>query len=157
MRVGHGYDVHAFGPGSGVVLGGVKIPHSRSLTAYSDGDVVIHALVDAILGALCLGDIGHHFPDTDAKYEGFNSRLFLKDVSALMVSRKYELGNVDLTVVAETPKLAPHLLSMRKCLAEDLNSTIDRINIKATTTEKLGFVGREEGIACHAMVMLTRC
>ncbi|MAJ87268.1 MAG: 2-C-methyl-D-erythritol 2,4-cyclodiphosphate synthase [Cellvibrionales bacterium TMED148] len=154
MRIGHGYDVHAFGPGSQVVLGGVKIPHTHSLIAHSDGDVVIHSLVDAILGALCLGDIGTHFPDTASSNKDLNSRMFLKYAADMMSSKKYVLGNADITVIAETPSLAPHNFSMRECLAKDLSSNLNQISVKATTSERLGFIGRGEGIGCHSVVIL---
>jgi len=154
MRIGHGYDVHAFGQGDSLTIGGVKIPFERSLIAHSDGDVLIHALIDALLGALGLGDIGHHFPDTDQQYKDCSSRELLKQVNVLMESRGYQLGNADMTIIAQAPKMAPHLRSMGKNLAEDLNCSEDQLNIKATTTEKLGFTGRGEGIACQAVVLL---
>ena len=154
MRIGHGFDIHAFGPGSHVILGGVKIPHTHSLIAHSDGDVVIHSLVDAIFGALCLGDIGSHFPDTDSANKDLNSRMFLRYAADMMISNNYALGNVDVTVIAESPILAPHILSMRECLSMDLSANLEKINIKATTAEKLGFIGRGEGIGCHSVVLL---
>ena len=154
MRIGHGFDIHAFGPGSHVSLGGVKIPHTHSLIAHSDGDVVIHSLVDAIFGALCLGDIGSHFPDTDSANKDLNSRMFLRYAADMMISNNYALGNVDVTVIAESPIVAPHILSMRECLSMDLSANLEKINIKATTAEKLGFIGRREGIACHSVVLL---
>ena len=154
MRIGHGYDVHAFGQGDALILGGVEIPFNRAFIAHSDGDVLIHALIDALLGALALGDIGEHFPDTDGAYKDISSRHLLAMVVSLMRERGYQLGNADITLVAERPKMAPHIESMRLNLSADLGCSMDQINIKATTTEKLGFVGREEGIACHAVVLL---
>ena len=154
MRIGHGYDVHAFGEGDHIILCGVRIAHQNGLMAHSDGDVALHALTDALLGALALGDIGHHFPDNDPIFEGADSRQLLRDVMALVNERGFALGNADLTIIAQAPKLALHIGAMRKHLAEDLASDIDQINVKATTTEKLGFVGREEGVAVHAVVLL---
>ena len=154
MRIGHGYDVHAFGDGDHIMLCGVRIAHQNGLIAHSDGDVALHALTDALLGALALGDIGHHFPDDDPTFEGADSRQLLRQVIALVKARGFELGNADLTIVAQAPKLAPHITAMRQNLSEDLGSDIDLINVKATTTETLGFVGREEGIAVHAVVLL---
>lgn len=154
MRIGHGYDVHAFGDGDHIMLCGVRIAHPCGLMAHSDGDVALHALTDGLLGALALGDIGHHFPDDDPTFEGADSRQLLRQVVALVHERGYALGNADLTIIAQAPKLASHIGAMRQNLAEDLGCDIDRINVKATTTEKLGFVGREEGIAVHAVVLL---
>ena len=154
MRIGHGYDVHAFGEGDYITLCGVRIAHGRGLMAHSDGDVALHALTDALLGALALGDIGHHFPDDDPMYEGADSRQLLRHVVNLVNERGLSLGNADLTIIAQAPKLASHIDVMRQHLAEDLGAGIDQINVKATTTEKLGFVGREEGIAVHAVVLL---
>ncbi|HET9483616.1 MAG TPA: 2-C-methyl-D-erythritol 2,4-cyclodiphosphate synthase [Xanthomonadales bacterium] len=156
MRIGHGYDVHAFGDGDHVVLGGVRIPHARGLLAHSDGDVVIHALCDAILGALAEGDIGRHFPPDDPRWKDADSRRFLRHVAGLAGERGYRLGNADVTVVCERPKLAPHVDAMRAILAEDLGVSVDRISVKATTSERLGFTGREEGIAAQAVVLLER-
>jgi 2-C-methyl-D-erythritol 2,4-cyclodiphosphate synthase len=154
MRIGHGYDVHAFGEGDHITLCGVRIAHGKGLIAHSDGDVALHALTDALLGALALGDIGHHFPDDDPTYEGADSRQLLRHVVKLVNERGLSLGNADLTIIAQAPKLALHIDVMRQHLAEDLGADIDQINVKATTTEKLGFVGREEGIAVHAIVLL---
>ena len=154
MRIGHGYDVHAFGQGDALILGGVEIPFNRALIAHSDGDVLIHALIDAVLGALALGDIGQHFPDTDGAYKDIPSRHLLTMVVTLMREEGYQLGNADITIAAERPKMAPHIEAMRLNLSADLGCLVDQINIKTTTTEKLGFVGREEGIACHAVVLL---
>ena len=154
MRIGHGYDVHRFGPGDQLILGGVSIPYQHSFVAHSDGDVLIHALIDALLGAAALGDIGQHFPDTGAKWQGANSRQLLAAVVAMIASKGYKLGNVDITIVAQQPKMLPHLDKMRLNLAADISCNIDQINIKATTTEELGFAGRKEGIACHAVALL---
>ncbi|HEX4870622.1 MAG TPA: 2-C-methyl-D-erythritol 2,4-cyclodiphosphate synthase [Moraxellaceae bacterium] len=153
-RIGHGIDVHRFGPGDHVTLGGVRIPHDQGLVAHSDGDVALHALCDAILGALALGDIGQHFPDTDAAFSGADSRGLLRHVAGLMRARGYRVGNADITVLAERPKLMPHIALMRARIAEDLGVAADAVSVKATTTEKLGFVGRREGIEAHAVVML---
>lgn len=154
MRIGHGFDVHKFGGQGPIVLAGVKIPFEHGFVAHSDGDVAIHALCDAILGALCLGDIGNHFPDTDQDYENIDSRILLRHVVSLMTEKGYQLGNADITIIAQAPKISPHLLAMRTCLADDLNSQVEQINVKATTTEKLGYVGRKEGISVHAVVLL---
>lgn len=154
MRIGHGFDVHAFTEGEHVILGGVRIPHNRAFKAHSDGDVLIHAICDALLGALALGDIGHHFPDTDAQYKDANSRDLLKQVYALVREQGYSLGNLDATIVAQAPKMAGHVQQMRQNLADDLEADIGQINVKATTTERLGFEGREEGISTHAVVIL---
>ena len=154
IRIGHGYDVHAFGDGDGIVLGGVQIPHSKALLAHSDGDVALHALSDAILGALGLGDIGHHFPDDDPALKGVDSRVLLRKVVAHMHAKGYEVGNVDVTIIAQRPKLAPHIEAMRANIASDLETDASNCNVKATTTEKLGFAGREEGIAVHAVALL---
>ena len=154
IRIGHGYDVHAFGPGDHVTLGGQRVPHERGLVAHSDGDVLIHALCDAILGALALGDIGRHFPPTDPQWRGADSRLFLRRVAAMVAERGWRLGNADLSVIAEAPRLAPHIAAMQANLAADLGVEPDRIGIKATTHEKLGALGRGEGIAAHAVVLV---
>lgn len=156
MRIGHGYDVHRFKKGPKLVIGGVLIPHPRGLEAHSDGDVLIHAMCDAILGAAGLWDIGHHFPDTDDAYVGIDSRILLRRVIADMHQLGLHIANIDSTVVAEQPKLSPYIPQMRELLAEDMHIAIAAINIKATTTEKLGFTGREEGIAAHAVVLLQR-
>lgn len=154
MRIGHGFDVHKFGDEGPIVLAGVNIDHEQGFIAHSDGDVAIHALCDALLGALALGDIGNHFPDTDDSYENISSRKLLRHVVQLMFDKGYQLGNADITICAQAPKIAPHLLPMRSCLAEDLRCNIDQINVKATTTEKLGYVGRKEGVAVHAVVLI---
>ena len=154
MRIGHGYDVHRFTEGNFVTLGGVSIPHRFGLLAHSDGDVVLHALSDALLGAAALGDIGQHFPDTDANYAGADSRVLLRHVLGLLHGKGWKVGNVDATIVAQAPKMAPHIARMRELIADDLQVTLDQVNVKATTTEKLGFTGREEGIAVHAVALL---
>ena len=156
MRIGHGYDVHAFGDGDHVVLGGVRIDCDRGLVAHSDGDVLIHALCDALLGAAGLGDIGRHFPDTDERFSGADSRDLLRAVVSQLQSAGWSVGNVDLTVIAQTPRLSEHVAAMQGNLAQDLGVGQDCVNGKATTTERLGFVGREEGIASHAVALLTR-
>lgn len=154
MRIGHGYDVHAFTEGDHIVLGGVRIEHSHAFAAHSDGDVLIHALCDALLGALALGDIGKHFPDTSAEFENIDSRILLRHVVGLVQAQGYRLGNADMTIIAQAPKLAPHIEAMRVNLTADLQANPDQVNVKATTTEKLGFAGRREGIAAHAVVLL---
>ncbi len=154
MRIGHGYDVHRFGEGDFVTLGGVRIPHKFGLIAHSDGDVLLHALSDALLGAAALGDIGQHFPDTDPRFKGADSRALLRHVLGLVVGKGWRVGNVDATIVAQAPKMAPHIPAMRERLAADLQVGLDQVNVKATTTEKLGFTGREEGIAVHAVALL---
>jgi 2-C-methyl-D-erythritol 2,4-cyclodiphosphate synthase len=154
MRIGQGFDVHVFGEGDHVMLGGVRVPHNRGVQAHSDGDVVIHALCDAIFGALALGDIGRHFPPSQEQWRNADSRLFLRHAQALMRERGYALGNADVTVICEAPKVGPHALAMREVLAEELRCDIDRVSVKATTTEKLGFTGRGEGIAAQACVLL---
>lgn len=155
MRIGHGYDVHAFGDGDHVVLGGVRIDCDRGLVAHSDGDVMIHALCDALLGAAGLGDIGKHFPDTDERLSGVDSRDLLRAVVSQLDAAGWSVGNVDLTVIAQTPRLSDHVSAMRMNLSQDLGVEQDCVNVKATTTERLGFVGREEGIASHAVALLT--
>ena len=154
LRIGHGFDVHAFGGVGPVTLGGVKIDYAQGLLAHSDGDVVLHALSDALLGAVALGDIGHHFPDTDDAFIGIDSRILLRKVFADVSAAGYKVGNVDITVMAQAPKMAPHIDAMRRCIADDLDADMSQINVKATTTEKLGFVGRKEGIAAEAVVLL---
>lgn len=154
MRIGHGLDAHKFTPGRPLVLGGVQIPHDRGLAAHSDGDVVIHALCDALLGAAGLGDIGRHFPDDDPAYAGIDSRLLLRRVKAQLDERRLAVISVDLTVVAQAPRLAPHIDAMRERLAADLELAPERLNLKATTTEQMGFTGRGEGIASFAVVLL---
>lgn len=156
MRIGSGFDVHAFGEGDHVVLGGVPVPHSRGVVAHSDGDVVIHALCDAIFGALALGDIGRHFPPTDERWRDADSRQFLRHAAMLMAQHGYALANADVTVIGEAPRVGPHAQAMRENLAADLGSEVGRISVKATTTEKLGFCGRGEGLAAQACVLLER-
>ena len=155
MRIGHGYDVHAFGEGDAVVLGGVRIPCERALLAHSDGDVVLHALCDALLGAAGLGDIGRHFPDTDPAFSDADSQALLRAVIEQLNKAGWMVVNVDLTVIAQTPRLSEHIEGMRERIAADLRLAVGSVNVKATTTEKLGFVGREEGIVSHAVVLLT--
>jgi 2-C-methyl-D-erythritol 2,4-cyclodiphosphate synthase len=154
MRIGTGFDVHAFGPGDSVVLGGVRIAHSRGVVAHSDGDVVLHALCDALLGAAGLGDIGMHFPDTDPVWKGANSRRFIEAVLEMLTVRKLKVGNVDITVLAQAPKMSPHRLEIRRSIAHMLGVTENQVNVKATTTEHLGFIGRNEGLAAQAVVLL---
>ncbi len=154
MRIGHGYDVHRFCDGEFVTLGGVQIAHKFGLLAHSDGDVLLHALSDALLGAAAMGDIGKHFPDTDPQFKGADSRVLLRHVLGLIKAKGWQVGNVDATIVAQAPKMAPHIDAMRGLIAADLGVALDQVNVKATTTEKLGFTGREEGIAVHAVALL---
>ncbi|WP_324169875.1 2-C-methyl-D-erythritol 2,4-cyclodiphosphate synthase [Gilliamella sp. B3023] len=156
MRIGHGFDVHKFGGEGPIILGGVTIPYQYGLIAHSDGDVVLHAITDALIGALALGDIGKLFPDNDPKYKNINSRLLLQEVYQIIQSKGYELVNLDTTIIAQEPKMRPHVDQMRVNIAEDLNVHFDQINVKATTTEQLGFTGRKEGIACEAVVLLAK-
>ncbi len=153
-RIGHGYDVHRFGEGDFIVLGGVKIPHHSGFIAHSDGDVLIHALCDALLGAIAAGDIGQHFPDSDDRYKNIESTVLLDHVNQLLIKQQYTIVNIDLTIIAQSPKMAPHLQAILQNLATVLNIAQTQINVKATTTEGLGFSGREEGIAVHAVAML---
>ena len=154
MRIGQGFDVHRFGPGDAVVLGGVRIAHTHGLIAHSDGDVLLHALCDALLGAIGAGDIGYHFPDNEPRWNGADSRVLLRECARLVKQAGFGIGNADLTVIAERPKIAPHAQAMRANIATDLECDIAAINIKATTTEGLGFTGRGEGIAAQAIVLL---
>jgi 2-C-methyl-D-erythritol 2,4-cyclodiphosphate synthase len=154
MRIGHGYDVHRFAEGDFITLGGVRIAHTFGLLAHSDGDVLLHALSDALLGAAALGDIGKHFPDTDPQFKGADSRVLLRHVLNQVRAKGWKVGNVDATIVAQAPKMAPHIDAMRALIAQDLQVGLDQVNVKATTTEKLGFTGREEGIAVHAVALL---
>ena len=154
QRIGHGYDVHCFGPGDKLVIGGVTIPHRAGILAHSDGDVLLHALIDALLGAAGLGDIGQHFPDSSPLFKDVDSRKLLRNAYAKVGDKGYYLVNADATVIAQAPKLANDIPAMRTIIASDLNTTEDAINIKATTTEHLGFTGREEGIAAHAVVLI---
>jgi 2-C-methyl-D-erythritol 2,4-cyclodiphosphate synthase len=156
IRIGQGYDVHAFGDGDHVMLGGVRVPHERGVLAHSDGDVVLHALCDAMLGALALGDIGVHFPPSDPQWRGADSRAFVRHCDALIRERGWRVGNADVTVVCERPKVGPHAPAMRERIAEDLGIELDAISVKATTSEKLGFTGRSEGIAAMAVCLLVR-
>lgn len=157
LRVGQGFDVHAFGPGEKFVLGGVVIPYERGLVAHSDGDVLLHALCDALLGAAGLGDIGRHFPDTDVQYANADSRALLRMVVAKIRALSWVVGNADLTIVAQKPRMATYIPYMNRNIAEDLQIAVDAVNVKATTTEHLGFTGRGEGIACFAVVLIERC
>jgi 2-C-methyl-D-erythritol 2,4-cyclodiphosphate synthase len=154
MRIGQGFDVHAFGEGDAVILGGVEIPHSHGLKAHSDGDVLLHALADALLGAVALGDIGHLFPDTSDEWAGADSRDLLRRVMTRVLEEGFSVVNVDTTIIAQAPKMAPHVEAMRMNIAEDLGVPVNRVSVKATTTEKLGFTGRGEGIACQAVCLL---
>jgi 2-C-methyl-D-erythritol 2,4-cyclodiphosphate synthase len=154
MRVGIGYDVHAFGQGDHVTLGGVRIPHAYGVVAHSDGDVALHALCDALLGAMALGDIGEHFPDTDPRWKDADSRRFLRHCAALLREHGWRFVNADLTIVAQQPRIGPYRMQMRQNIADDIGVRPDRINVKATTTEGLGALGRSEGLACQAIVLL---
>lgn len=154
MRVGHGFDVHRFEEGRALVLGGVRIPGSRGMAAHSDGDVPVHALCDALLGAAGLGDIGRHFPDDDSRFAGIDSRVLLRRVVQAVAEAGFGVGNADITIAAQAPRLAPYIGRMRELLAADLGLAPERLNIKATTTERLGFIGREEGIAAWAVVLI---
>lgn len=156
MRIGQGYDVHRFCEGDHIILGGVTIPYEKGLQAHSDGDVVLHALADAILGAAALGDIGKHFPDTDPEFKGADSRVLLRHVYKIVQEKGYKLINADVTIIAQAPKMLPHVPAMRTNIAADLLVDIDDINVKATTTEKLGFEGRKEGIAVQAVVLIEK-
>ena len=155
MRIGHGFDVHAFGSGEFITLGGVRIPHRRGLIAHSDGDVLLHALCDALLGAAGLGDIGQHFPDSSPAFAQIDSRILLRRVVELLQDQRLIISNVDATIIAQAPKMAPHIPTMRVFIAADLNIAPAQVNIKATTTEGLGAIGRCEGIAVHAVALLT--
>lgn len=154
IRIGHGYDVHRFGEGDFIILAGVKIPYKHGFIAHSDGDVLIHSLCDALLGSIAEGDIGKHFPDTDEQYKNIDSQILLQKVFDLLSNKKYAIGNVDITIVAQAPEMAEYILTMRHNLSDVLELSISQINIKATTTEKLGFPGRKEGIAVHSVVMV---
>ncbi|QYJ94964.1 2-C-methyl-D-erythritol 2,4-cyclodiphosphate synthase [Shewanella spartinae] len=154
IRIGHGFDVHKFGGELPLILGGVEVPYDTGLVAHSDGDVVLHAISDAILGAMALGDIGKHFPDTDPDFKGADSRVLLRHCYQLALDKGYRLGNLDVTIIAQAPKMLPHIQAIRECLSADLESDIVAINVKATTTEKLGFTGRKEGIAVEAVVLM---
>lgn len=156
-RIGHGYDVHALADGLPLILGGVRINHAKGCVAHSDGDVLVHALCDALLGAAALGDIGLHFPDTSPEYKGADSIELLAVVVRMLEERSYRLVNVDCTLVMQVPKLRPYIDEMRSVLAEALNVSVDRISVKATTEERLGFTGREEGVSAHAVVLIKSC
>ncbi|MEO5963271.1 MAG: 2-C-methyl-D-erythritol 2,4-cyclodiphosphate synthase [Thermomonas sp.] len=156
IRIGQGFDVHAFGDGDHVMLGGVRVPHTRGVLAHSDGDVALHALCDALLGALALGDIGRHFPPSDPQWKDADSRAFLRHCNALIRERGWQVGNADITVICERPKVGPHVQAMREVIAVDLGIALDAVSIKATTTETLGFTGRREGIAAQAACLLVR-
>lgn len=154
LRIGHGYDVHAFKSGDHIILGGVRIAHNKAFLAHSDGDVLVHAVCDALLGAAALGDIGQHFPDTDDRYKGADSRDLLRSVISMLRTRQFSVNNLDVTIIAQSPKMSPHIQLMRENLAADIQTDIDHVNVKATTTEALGFAGREEGIAVHAVTII---
>ena len=156
IRVGQGYDVHRFNDGEFIILGGVKIEYEQGLEAHSDGDVVLHALCDALLGAAALGDIGKHFPDTEPEFKGADSRVLLRHVYRIVQDLGYRLVNADITIIAQAPKMAPHVAAMCLNIAEDLHIDVDCVNVKATTTEKLGFEGRKEGIAVQAIVLIEK-
>ncbi len=156
MRIGHGFDVHKFGGVGPCMLGGVPVPYEQGLLAHSDGDVVLHAVSDALLGAIGAGDIGRHFPDTAAAFKGIDSRILLRDVFARVQQAGYAIGNLDVTIIAQAPKMAPHIAAMCAVLAADLQCDLNRVNVKATTTEQLGFTGRKEGIATEAVVLLVK-
>ncbi|CAH0538582.1 2-C-methyl-D-erythritol 2,4-cyclodiphosphate synthase [Vibrio marisflavi] len=156
IRIGHGFDVHKFGGEGPVIIGGVSVPYEQGLVAHSDGDVALHALCDALLGAIAAGDIGRHFPDTDDKWKGADSRELLKEVYRQVKEQGYVLGNLDITIMAQAPKMAPHIEEMCTTIATDLETDIRNVNVKATTTEKLGFTGRKEGIATEAVVLLIK-
>ncbi|MCK4675459.1 MAG: 2-C-methyl-D-erythritol 2,4-cyclodiphosphate synthase [Gammaproteobacteria bacterium] len=155
-RIGHGYDVHRFGDGDFIILGGIKIPYHHGFIAHSDGDVLIHSLCDALLGSIAAGDIGQHFPDTNDNYKNIDSSILLDQTSQLLKQDFYSIVNIDISIIAQTPKMSPHILAMSQHLAEVLDISIQQINIKSTTTEKLGFTGREEGIAVHTVAMVYR-
>jgi len=154
MRIGHGFDVHKFGGVGPCMLGGVAVPYEQGLLAHSDGDVVLHAVSDALLGAIGAGDIGRHFPDTSAEFKGIDSRILLRRTAQILAEAGYRTVNVDGTIMAERPKIAPHVAAMRACIAEDLGLPVDAVSVKATTMEKMGFTGREEGIAASAIALI---
>ena len=156
MRIGHGFDVHAFAENRRLIIGGVDIPYELGLAGHSDADVLLHAICDALLGAAGLGDIGRHFPDTDAAFAGIDSRILLRRVAEQLKARGWRVGNVDATLIAQAPKMAPHIARMTAHIADDLGVAIERVNVKATTTEKLGFTGRGEGIAAEAVCLIAR-
>lgn len=156
IRVGQGFDVHEFGEGRPLIIGGITIPHDRGLTGHSDADVLLHTITDAALGAIGEGDIGHHFPDTDAAFKDADSAVLLEKIWSLVEDRGYKLGNIDCTIMAQKPKMAPHIETIRERVAQLLHADVTQVNVKATTTEKLGFVGREEGIASMATILLVK-
>lgn len=156
IRIGHGFDVHRLVEGRKCIIGGVDIPFEKGLYGHSDADVLLHAICDALLGAAALGDIGKHFPDTDPRFKGIDSRELLRHVAALLKEKGYGVANLDATIIAEAPKMAPHILSMRTHIADDVGVPIDCVNVKATTTERLGFTGRGEGIAAEAVCLILR-
>ncbi len=156
IRIGHGFDVHAFAEGRRLIIGGVDIPYDRGLLGHSDADVLLHAICDALLGAAALGDIGKHFPDSDPRFKGIDSRKLLRHVAELLDGRGWKVGNVDATIIAQAPKMAPHIAAMREHIAEDIGIAAEQVNVKATTTEHLGFTGREEGIAAEAVCLINK-
>ena len=156
IRIGHGFDVHAFAEGRRLIIGGVDIPYDRGLLGHSDADVLLHAICDALLGAAALGDIGKHFPDSDQRFKGIDSRKLLRHVAELLDGRGWKVGNVDATIIAQAPKMAPHIAAMREHIAEDIGIAAEQVNVKATTTEHLGFTGREEGIAAEAVCLINK-
>lgn len=156
IRIGHGFDVHKFGGEGPVIIGGVRVPYEQGLLAHSDGDVALHAVCDALLGAIAAGDIGKHFPDTSDEWKGADSRFLLRDVYKKVIQKGYQLGNLDVTIIAQAPKMAPHIDAMRQTIADDLDTDIENVNVKATTSERLGFTGRKEGVACEAVVLLNK-
>ncbi|MFZ7256069.1 2-C-methyl-D-erythritol 2,4-cyclodiphosphate synthase [Avibacterium avium] len=156
IRIGHGFDVHAFGGEGPVVIGGVAVPYEKGLLAHSDGDVALHALTDALLGAVALGDIGKLFPDTDPQYKGADSKELLQEAYRQVQGKSYKIGNVDVTIIAQAPKMRPHIDNMRAVIAQVLDCDVEQVNVKATTSEKLGFTGRGEGIACEAVALLVK-
>jgi 2-C-methyl-D-erythritol 2,4-cyclodiphosphate synthase len=156
IRIGHGYDVHRLVEGRPLILGGVKIDHPKGLAGHSDADVLLHAITDALLGALALGDIGSHFPDSDAAYKNIDSRKLLREAGKIIYNKEYAISNIDATIVAQAPRLAPYILDMRSNIAEDLSINIDHVSVKATTSEGLGFEGRKEGISASASVIVYR-
>lgn len=154
MRIGHGFDAHRFKEDGRLVLGGVEIEYSKGMAAHSDGDVVLHALCDALLGAAALGDIGRHFPDNDPAYKGIDSRILLREVVEKVAEKGYKTGNIDITIIAQEPRLSPYIEQMRSVIADDLRLSPYEVNVKATTTEKMGFEGRGEGVSVHAVVLI---
>ncbi|MFZ7158990.1 2-C-methyl-D-erythritol 2,4-cyclodiphosphate synthase [Avibacterium gallinarum] len=156
IRIGHGFDVHAFGGDGPIVIGGVAVPYEKGLLAHSDGDVALHALTDALLGAVALGDIGKLFPDTDPQYKGADSKGLLQEAYRQVQGKGYKIGNVDVTIIAQAPKMRPHIDNMRAAIAQVLDCDVEQVNVKATTSEKLGFTGRGEGIACEAVALLVK-